>query len=891
MSRFRTPLLSVALACVALGNVLPRQSSNASLAQCPGYAVSNTQDDGSRFTADLSLAGSACNVYGEDLTDLKLEVEYQTTTRLHVKIYDAAQQVYQVPESVFPKPSSSSVVSTGAALAFTYTESPFSFAVTRKDTNETLFDSSAASFVFENQYLRLRTHLPSSPNLYGLGEHTDPFRLNTTNYTRTMWNRDAYGTPIGTNLYGQHPIYFDHRGASGTHGVFLLSSSGMDIKINDTDGQYLEYNTLGGIIDLYFLAGPSPKDVSMQYAEIAGLPVMQPYWGFGFHQCKYGYRDVYQVAEVVANYSIAEIPLETMWTDIDYMELRKVFTLDPERFPLEKVRELVSYLHEHQQHYIVMVDPAVAYQDYPGFNNGMDLDVFLKRSNGSIYKGAVWPGVTAFPDWFHPDTQTYWDNEFLSFFDPDTGVDIDALWIDMNEASNFCPFPCDDPEGFAEESGNPPKPPPVRNNSRRAIPGFPADFQLPTSVKRSISLRQVNGSGTAVGLPGRDLLDPAYKIKNAAGSISNLTIRTDLINYGGTTQYDTHNLYGTMMSTASRDAMLARRPDRRPLIITRSTFAGAGARVGHWLGDNFSDWDHYRISIAEILEFAALFQIPMVGTDVCGFAQNTTEQLCARWAMLGAFSPFYRNHADYQSVDQEFYRWATVAEAARTAISVRYRLMDYIYSHLHRQSTNGAPMLNPLFFEYPEDSNTFGIQYQYFYGDSILVSPVTEENATDVSIYLPNEIFYDFWTHEKIQGTGSYIQLNDVPFTSIPLHIKGGSIIPLRETSANTTTELRKQNFLLWIAPNASNQAIGSLYLDEGNALEQPATSEIVFTYDNGAFKMTGSFGYNTTNVIAKITVLGGGKSTNASYLYNEQAGSMTINGPVPLNKEFNLSP
>ena len=125
-----------------------------------------------------------------------------------------------------------------------------------------------------------------------------------------MWNRDAYGTPSGTNLYGQHPIYFDHRGENGSHGVFLLSSSGMDIKIDDTGGQFLEYNTIGGIVDLYFLAGPSPADVSSQYAEVVGRPVMQPYWGFGFHQCRYGYRDVYQVAEVVANYSIANIPLE-----------------------------------------------------------------------------------------------------------------------------------------------------------------------------------------------------------------------------------------------------------------------------------------------------------------------------------------------------------------------------------------------------------------------------------------------------------------------------------------------------------------------------------------------------------------------------------------------------
>lgn len=69
------------------------------------------------------------------------------------------------------------------------------------------------------------------------------------------------------------------------------------------------------------------------------------------------------------------------------MDLRKVFTLDSDRFPLEKVRELVTYLHDHDQHYIVMVDPAVAYQDYAPFNNGVDAEAFMRLDNGSIYKG------------------------------------------------------------------------------------------------------------------------------------------------------------------------------------------------------------------------------------------------------------------------------------------------------------------------------------------------------------------------------------------------------------------------------------------------------------------------------------------------------------------------
>jgi alpha-glucosidase len=227
--------------------------------------------------------------------------------------------------SVFPIPRAAGASSGTSKLQFKYIENPFSFSVVRADSGEVLYDTSAASLVFESQYLRLRTKLPANPNLYGLGEHSDPFRLNSTNYIRTLWSQDSYGIPEGANLYGNHPIYFDHR-LSGTHGVFLLNSNGMDVFINHTaeSGQYLEYNTLGGVFDFYFLAGPSPIDVSKQYAEIAGLPAFMPYWGLGFHNCRYGYQDAFDVAEAVYNYSKAGIPLETIWTDIDYMDQRKV---------------------------------------------------------------------------------------------------------------------------------------------------------------------------------------------------------------------------------------------------------------------------------------------------------------------------------------------------------------------------------------------------------------------------------------------------------------------------------------------------------------------------------------------------------------------------------------
>ena len=211
-------------------------------------------------------------------------------TRLHVKIYDAGLNVYQVQDTVLPRPSNEGASSSDSLVQFEFTENPFSFAIRRPDSNAALFNTSGTQLIFESQYIRLQTSLPPSPNLYGLGEHSDSFRLETQDYQRVLWNSESPFIPRHSNLYGAHPNYLDHRGDAGSHGVFLLNSNGMNININQTESgdQYLEYNTIGGVLDFYFLAGPKPSDVSRQYAEVVGLPAMMPYWAFGFHQCKYG---------------------------------------------------------------------------------------------------------------------------------------------------------------------------------------------------------------------------------------------------------------------------------------------------------------------------------------------------------------------------------------------------------------------------------------------------------------------------------------------------------------------------------------------------------------------------------------------------------------------------
>lgn len=123
-------------------------------------------------------------------------------------------------------------------------------------------------------------------------------------YVRTLWSRDAYGVPSRTNLYGAHPFYVNQKVGENpsASGAFLLNSEGMDIKFPG-NGSYIEYDTLGGIIDLFFFNGPTPGDVAQQGSQVFGPSHMVPYWSLGFHSCRYGYIDIAEVAEVIANVS------------------------------------------------------------------------------------------------------------------------------------------------------------------------------------------------------------------------------------------------------------------------------------------------------------------------------------------------------------------------------------------------------------------------------------------------------------------------------------------------------------------------------------------------------------------------------------------------------------
>lgn len=185
---------------------------------------------------------------------------------------------------------------------------------------------------------------------------------------------------------------------------------------------------------------------------------------------------------------------------------------------------------------------------------------------------------------------------------------------------------------------------------------------------------------------------------------------------------------------------------------------------------------------------------------------------------------------------------------------------------------------------------------QFFYGDAILVSPVVEPGSTSVEAYFPDDRFYDWFTGKIVQGYEEKVKLESLSITDIPIHIRGGSIIPLRSKSAMTTTELRRRGFEILVAPNASGYARGELYLDDGETLVPGSTSLVQFEFVKDKFSIRGQFGYQAGVVIESVTVLGqkglskrsaGTNQTDGAVLFDEEKGSVTkkvtieLNGPV----------
>ena len=515
------------------------------------------------------------------------------------------------------------------------------------------------------------------------------------------------------------------------------------------------------------------------------------------------------------------------------------FENDPIRYGYAEGETFLNALHAAGQHYIPIIDSAIYIPNpanetdaYPTFNHGNSTESFLLNPDGSLYIGAVWPGYTVFPDWRGGGAGKWWIDEVTSWAQK---VKFDGAWIDMSEASSFCIGSC----GSGNLSLNPVHPPfSLPGEPGAVVVAYPEGFNLTNATEASSASSAASSQATAFPMssasptsflrttptPGtRNVNFPPYVINNFNGELSVHGLSPNASHHDGTIEYDVHNLNGHQILNATYNALLSAIPGVRPFIIGRSTFAGSGKWAGHWGGDNYSLWAYMYWSIAQGLSFS-LFGIPMFGVDTCGFAGNSDEELCNRWMQLSAMFPFYRNHNTLTAASQEAYIWASVAEATRTAINIRYLILPYIYTVFYHAHATGSTVMRALQWEFPNEPGLAKVDNQFFLGPAVLVTPVLAQGATTVDGVFPGagkgETYYDWYNQSAITSAPGQNITIDAPLGHLPLYIRGGYILPTQEP-AYTTRDARKNPWGLIAALSLEGSASGQLYVDDGESIVQ----------------------------------------------------------------------
>jgi alpha-glucosidase len=576
------------------------------------------------------------------------------------------------------------------------------------------------------------------------------------------------------------------------------------------------------------------------------------------------------------------------------------FENDPNTFPYAEGQELLARLHAAGQHYVPIVDSAIyipnpnnASDNYSIYTDGNDRGVFLTNPDGSQYIGSVWPGYTVFPDWHANQSVGWWTDSMVAHH---KNVPWDGIWIDMSEVSSFCIGSC----GTGNLSLNPVHPPfGLPGEPGAEIFTYPEGFNLTNATEaaaaaswsesqaRSIAMATPTGTATTAYFtppaitPGvRNVNTPPYAINNVQGDLSVHAVSPNATHIDGTEEYDVHNLFGHQILNATYQALLEVLPGKRPMIIGRSTFAGSGKWAGHWGGDNASLWAYMYFSIAQALNFG-LFGIPMFGVDTCGFSGNSDEELCNRWMQLSAFFPFYRNHNTLSANSQEAYVWESVADASRKAMAIRYSLLPYMYTLFYQAHTTGSTVMRALAWEFPHDPTLAAIDSQFLLGPAILVTPVLGQGMNSASGVFPGvaqgEVWYDWYTQKAVSAQpGENVTLS-APLSHIPVHVRGGYVLP-RQEALYTTAESRNSSWSLLAALDANGAASGILYVDDGESVTPNATLIVDFTAANGTLRTSSRGLYQDTNSLANVTILGVQSEPSAVHLNGERWTGVSYN-------------
>jgi alpha-glucosidase len=283
------------------------------------------------------------------------------------------------------------------------------------------------------------------------------------------------------------------------------------------------------------------------------------------------------------------------------------------------------------------------------------------------------------------------------------------------------------------------------------------------------------------------------------------------------THREWHNVYGFQMARSTFEGSKKLLNGRRPFILTRAAYSGIQRYSAIWTGDNRPEDDHMMAGV-RLVNSLGLSGVANAGYDVGGFAGEASKELFSRWMQIGTFCPFFRSHKMVDAKDSEPWSYGEkVEEIVRNYISLRYKLMPYLYGTFYESTQNGMPVARSLAIDYTFDNKIYDWNYQnqYLFGHAIMVAPVVSYKEIN-KVYLPQGTWYNLHTEQVYNGKQElYVE---TPMETLPLYIKGSSIIPMQSV-VQSAKEMPVDTLYLHVYKgNEANQFV--YYEDAGDGYE-----------------------------------------------------------------------
>lgn len=578
------------------------------------------------------------------------------------------------------------------------------------------------------------------------------------------------------SFYGAHNfLIISSPGSKKAFGLFIDYPGKLTFDIGYTRQDLLTISCEDPDLYLYVIEGESPYGIVKQFRKIIGRSYIPPKFAFGFGQSRWGYRDQEDFRRVAKGYRKNHLPIDMIYMDIDYMDRYKDFTVDPERF--DDFKAFVQEMKEQDIHLVPIIDAGIKIEPGdPVYEEGLQKGFFCRREDGTPFVAAVWPGYTHFTDFLDEDARAWFGSKYRFL----TDMGIDGFWNDMNEPAIFYT-----PEGIEE----------IKALLQRFLATDDPAANWDAGPEEKVTVQQLQAAFEALSNRPKDYTLFYHKVGDEV-------ICHDKV----------HNLYGYNMTRAAGEAFEKIAPDKRILLFSRSSYIGMHRYGGIWMGDNKSWWSHLLLNL-KMLPSLNMCGFLYTGADLGGFGADTTRDLLLRWLALGVFTPLMRDHAAFGTREQECYQFEKL-EDFRHVLSVRYRLIPYLYSEYMKAALDDDLYFKPLAFAYPDDKMALQVEDQLMLGNACMIAPVYTQNARGRYVYLPEEMKFikflpDGTLSEEILDKGHHYV--EIALNEVPLFIRKGCCIPVAE-AAESVAALDTEHLTLL----GYDGAVYTLYEDDG---------------------------------------------------------------------------